>query len=63
MASDGSAVFPKAENGQIVDAEAGATVNQGNNAAGGANDVKVLDKRILLDSLSIAKNGQINRCY
>ena len=59
VASDGSAVFPKAENGQIVDAEAGATVDQGNNAAGGANDVKVLDKRILLDSLTIAKNGQI----
>lgn len=53
VASDGSAVFPKAEGGKIVDAVAGDKVEAD------GDDVEVLNKRILLDSLTIAKNGQI----
>lgn len=58
VASDGSAVFPKIENGKLVEAEEGSSVEQGT-GAGGNDEVKVLGRRILLDSLTIAKNGQI----
>lgn len=59
VASDGSAVFPSVENGQIVDAEAGSNVEQGTGGGGTQDEVTVLNRRILLDSLTIAKNGQI----
>lgn len=59
VASDGSPVFPKVENGQIVEAKNGDSVDQGTGGGANADEVKVLDRRILLDSLTIAKNGQI----
>lgn len=57
VASDGSAVFPKVDNGAVTDVAAGTKVE--NNNGGGNDEVEVLGKRVLLDSLTISKNGQI----
>lgn len=54
VASNGSAVFPSAEKNTIVDAEAGTKIE-----TEGDDEVTVLNKRILLDSLTISSNGQI----